>query len=616
MSELRQLLSYVRPHARKLILAFVLMALVGLCHGLVAVLIEPVFDRVLSPDAAHEPIRLVEFPFSDHTLVLNDLLPASLGSAWGMIAAAILGVFLLKGFCDFFGNLLVNHAGLAGVRDLRNHVYQVVLNQSPAFFQKIHTGRLISSLVNDIERIQVALSHILADLLRQGFIVIALLWVLFQTDWRLAAVSLTVLPAVLIPTSRIGRRIRVTTRRAQDDLADLTQILEETIAGNRVVKAFGMESFEEGRFRAAADRLFRSSLRYVKQQAVSSPLIEIFGALTIVGLLTYVRGQVMAGQMTAGQFTTFIVALLMLYQPVKRLNGIYNIFQQALGSSQRVFEYLAHPHDVAQSPDAQPLPPFSQSIALQNVSFHYPEHQGEPALIDIDLTLNAGEVVAIVGPSGGGKTTLTNLLPRFFDPTSGRILIDGRDIRDVTLASLRDQIAVVTQETFLFADTVFNNIAYGRPDMPPEAVERAARAAIAHDFISALPEGYQTDLGERGQRLSGGQRQRIAIARALLKDAPLLLLDEATSHLDSEAERLVQQALENLISGRTVLVVAHRLSTIRNADKIVLLEAGRITAGGTHEHLLAASATYRRLVELQSVEKTGDSPKPARAPFP
>ncbi|MCB9383299.1 MAG: ABC transporter ATP-binding protein [Bryobacterales bacterium] len=600
--QLLRLLHYVRPHAGKLLLSVALMAIVGLCHGLVAVLIEPVFDRVLNPNAPHAPIRLLELPFSHKSLVLDDLLPGSLDSVWTMVAVAIVGVFVLKGVCDFFGNYLVNYAGLAGVRDLRNHVYSVVLNQSPAFFQTRHTGRLISALVNDIERIQVALSHILADLLRQFFIVIALLWVLVQTDWRLALVSLTVLPAVLIPTSRIGRRIRATTRRAQDDLGDLQQILTETISGNRVVKAFGMEAFEEGRFREAAQRLFRTSLRYVRQQAVTSPLIEIFGALTIVGLLTYVRRQVMADAMTPGQFTTFIVALLMLYQPVKRLNGIYNIFQQAIGSSERVFEYLAQPHDVKEAPNAQPLAPFAHSVVFENVGFAYPEHEHEPTLEGVDLTVNAGEVVAIVGPSGAGKSTLLNLLPRFFDATSGRILIDGRDVREASLKSLRDQIAIVTQETFLFDDTVRNNIAYGRPDVPLEAVQRAAASAIADEFIEAMPEGYQTHLGERGQRLSGGQKQRIAIARALLKDAPILLLDEATSHLDSEAEMLVQQALANLMQGRTVIVVAHRLSTIRSADKIVVLSDGRVADVGPHERLLGRCAIYRRLFELQSVD--------------
>jgi len=497
----------------------------------------------------------------------------------------------------------VNYAGFAAIRDLRNEIYGVVLNQSPAFFQKQHTGRLISSLVSDIEKIQIALSHILADLLRQVFIVIALLWVLMQTDWRLAGVSLTLLPFVLVPTARIGRRIRRTTRRSQDHLADMTKILQETTAGNRVVKAFGMEQFEIARFRDSAEKLFRTNLRYVRQQAVASPLIEVFGALTIVGLLTYAHYQIRGGEMTAGQFTTFVMALLMLYQPVKRLNGIYNIFQQALGSAQRVLEYMAHSHDVKEVAGAAVLPPFCRSIEFENVSFVYPETDAGAALRNVSLKVTAGEVVAIVGPSGAGKTTLMNLLPRFFDPTSGRILIDGHDIAKVTLTSLREQIALVTQEIFLFDDTVFNNIAYGRPDIPREAVERAASMAMAAEFIEAMPDGYQTHLGERGQRLSGGQRQRISIARALLKNAPILILDEATSHLDSEAEMLVQKALANLMAGRTVIVSAHRLSTIRNADKIVVVDEGTIVDVGTHDALLNSSEVYGRLYKLQSVEQ-------------
>ena len=387
----------------------------------------------------------------------------------------------------------------------------------------------------------------------------------------------------------------------------MTQILQETISGNRVVKAFSMEGFELGRFRVAAERLFRTNLRYVRQQAVASPLIEMFGALTIVGLLTYARNQIKADEMTAGEFTTFVVALLMLYQPIKRLNGIYNIFQQALGSGQRVMEYLSHPHDVKEAADATVPAPFSRSIEFQAVGFRYPDSRGETALRNVSFTVNAGEIVALVGPSGSGKTTLINLLPRFFDPTEGRILIDGQDIRAAKLKALRDQIALVTQETFLFDDTVFNNIAYGRPDIPREAVERAAEMAIAAEFIAALPEGYQTPLGERGHRLSGGQRQRIAIARAFLKNAPILILDEATSHLDSEAERLVQKALANLLEGRTAIVSAHRLSTIRSADKIMVIDEGKIADVGSHRSLMRRNALYRRLCELQSVEQFSES---------
>jgi ATP-binding cassette, subfamily B, bacterial MsbA len=601
MNELHQLLRYARPYTHRIVAAVGLMAIVGACHGLVAVLIEPVFDRVLNPQSPEAPVLLYKAPFLG-AIYLNNLLPASIHNVWTMVAVGILGAFILKGLCDFWGNYLVNYVGFAAVRDLRNDVYETVLYQSPAFFQKQHTGRLISSLISDIEKIQLALSHILADFLRQVFIAVALLWVLLQTDWKLAAVSLTVLPFVLLPTSRIGRLIRTTSRRAQDDLADMTQILQETISGNRVVKAFGMERFEIGRFQDAASRLFRSNLSYVRQQAVASPLIEIFGAVTIVALLSYVRDQVKAEQMTPGQFTTFVVALLMLYQPVKRLNGIYNIFQQALGSGQRVLEYTSHPHDVPEAADATEMLPFSRAIEFQGVSFRYPD-SSHPALSEVNFEVKAGEVVAIVGASGAGKTTLTNLLPRFFDAGEGRILIDGREIRGLTLKSLRDQIAIVTQETFLFDDTVANNIAYGRPDIPRSAVEDAAGTAIAAEFIEAMPQGYETHLGERGQRLSGGQRQRIAIARAVLKNAPILILDEATSHLDSESERLVQKALGNLMQGRTVIVSAHRLSTIRSADKIVVLEAGRVVDIGKHDGLLRTCSRYRRLFQLQSFEE-------------
>ena len=602
MDELTRLLRYVRPYTARLVIAVALMAVVGLCQAAVVVLIGPVIDRILSPDASQDPVELITIPITGTPIHLDDLLPVSLGDVWTLVAVALVVVFVVKGLCDFTANYLVNYAGFSGVRDMRNDVYSVILNQSPAFFQTKNTGSLISSLVSDIEKVQSAFSHFLADLMRQFFTASALLFLLVQRDWKLAAASLIVLPLVLLPTSRIGNRLRVATRRAQDHLAELVQIMHETISGNRVVKAFAMEQFEVGRFEKRAESLFRANMRYVIQQAMASPLIEIFGALLIVGLLAYVRQRIVLGEMTAGQFVTFLTALLMLFQPVRRLNGIYNIFQQALGSAQRVFEYIDHPHDVEEASAPLGMEPFAHSIEFQNVTFSYPGAETETALHEINLTVKAGEVVALVGPSGSGKSTLMNLLPRFFDPQKGRIRIDGRDLHSLSLESLRQQIAIVTQDTFLFDDTLRNNIAYGRPDIPLEKVRSAARSAIAGGFIDALPDGYQTDLGERGQRLSGGQRQRISIARALLKDAPILLLDEATSHLDSEAELLVQQALSNLIEGRTVIVSAHRLSTIRSAHKIVVLQEGRILDSGTHEGLLRTCELYRRLVKLQSVE--------------
>ncbi|MBI3696190.1 MAG: ABC transporter ATP-binding protein, partial [Acidobacteria bacterium] len=528
MTNFWRLLGYVRPYWLRLAASVALMAVVGACHAMIPLLIRPIFDRVLHPDSPEAPVELFRFPGFARSVYLQDLLPASIHNVWTMVAVAILVVFFLKGVCDFFGNYLVNYVGFAAVTDLRNQAYESVLRQSLAFFKRRHTGRLMSSILNDIDKVQVALSHILADFLRQSFVIVALLFVVLRTDWKLAAVSLTVLPFVLVPTARIGRRIRKTSRSTQDSVAEMNQILQETMAGHSIVKAFGMEAFEIRRFRESAARMFRRNLRYVRQQALASPIIEMFGAVTIVGLLTYARIQIKADTMTAGQFTSFVIALLMLYEPVKRLNGILNIFQQAIGASQKVFEQLAEEQEIKEKPGAATLPPFTRAIELENVSFRYPDGSNGLVLDGINLRVNAGEVVAIVGHSGAGKTTLVSLLPRFFDPTGGRILIDGRDIREVTVRSLREQIGLVTQDTFLFDDTAANNISYGRPETPRAAIEAAARAALAADFIAELPQGYDTKIGERGQRLSGGQRQRIAIARAILKNAPILILDEAT----------------------------------------------------------------------------------------
>ncbi|MDE0627082.1 MAG: ABC transporter ATP-binding protein [Bryobacterales bacterium] len=601
MGDLRRLFGYVRPYSVRIALAVALMAVVGASYGLFALLLEPLLDRFLSPAPSPAPIELVELPFIETTITLDDLIPVSGAGAFGLFCAVFLCVSVVKGLSDFSASYLVNYAGFAAVRDLRNEMYGIILRQSPAFFQTKHTGELISSLVSDIERIQSACSHFLADLMRQVFTVIALLFVLLQHDAVLAAGCVVVLPLVLMPASRIGRRLRRTSTRAQAYLARLVKIMQETISGNRIVKAFAMERFEIRRFRGRADLLFAASLRMVKQQAMVSPIIETLGAAMILCLLVYVRSRILAGEMTAGQVVSFIVALVMLLQPVKRLIGIYNIFQQALGAIQRAFEYMDHPHDIQDAAGAEELQTFRNLIEFDGVRFHYPGDSGSAALDGISFRVGARRVVALVGLSGAGKTTLMSLLPRFFDPTQGAIRIDGRDLRDVTVESLRRQIAIVTQETVLFDDTVFNNIAYGRPGIDPERVRAAATSAYAAEFIEALPDGYATQLGESGLRLSGGQRQRIAIARALLKDAPVLLLDEATSHLDSEAEILVQRALSNLIHGRTVIVSAHRLSTIRRAHLILVMDEGRIVDRGRHGSLMRSCPLYRRLVELQSV---------------
>ena len=419
MSELGRLLRYSRPYTPYLILSVVLMACVGAAQGLTALLIGPIFDRVLNPNSPETPVLLFKIPIFHHNLYLSDVMPASIHNIWTMVAAAILAVFFLKGFCDYFANYLINYVGLSAVTDLRQTVFDRVVHQDAHFFESNSTARVMSSIMNDLEKIQVALSHILADWLRQTFIAVALLAVVLQTDWRLALVSLTVLPFVLVPTMRLGRRIRRSTRTAQDNAAELNQVLQETLSGHQVVKSFGAEEIESNRFRVRAEKLRDSNLRYVVQQAIASPVIEFFGAITIVGLLTYARTQIKAGAMTTGEFTSFVIALLMLYEPVKRLTGIHNIFQQALGASQKVFEYLDRDQKVTEKPHAVKLARFEKAITFEHVTFRYPTVPDGFALQEIDLEVKAGQVVALVGSSGAGKTTLANLVPRFYDVTGG-----------------------------------------------------------------------------------------------------------------------------------------------------------------------------------------------------
>ena len=602
MKDWLRLLGYAKRYTGLLVASVALMIIVGLSQGAIALLIRPVIDLVLQPTVPNQPVLLATVPIIGYKIYLQQIVPSGIHNILTMVAFAIVVVFITKGIADYIANYLISRAGLSAVTDLRNAVFGKILGHGAAFFENHSTGRVMSGVMNDIEKIQVATSSMLVDLLRQIFVGLGLLFVVMQTNWRLALVALTVLPVVLIPTARIGRRIRRTSRNTQEHTAEMSQILQETISGHTVVHAFGAEQYEMNRFRAAARRLRNTNLRYVLQQALASPLIEICGALTIVGLITLARNEIKTGDLTAGQFMSFVVSLLMLYEPVKRLTGLHNIFQQAIGASQKVFEYLDYEDEIQDSPGATRLETFRESIRFENVSFRYPNTPDHYQLREINLEVKAGEVVALVGPSGAGKTTLANLLPRFHDVSLGRVTVDGHDVRDLQVASLRNNVGLVAQDTFLFNDTIERNIAYGRNDFEPRRIREAARNALADEFIERLPNGYNTLVGERGVRLSGGQRQRLAIARAMLKNAPILILDEATSHLDTESEMLVQRALANLMVNRTVIVIAHRISTIRRADRIVVVDSGEIAEVGTHDQLITRGGIYQRLHELQFME--------------
>ncbi len=597
MSDLLRLLRSVRPYGIRLGAGVVMMVGVGFLEAVAALLIGPIFDRVLDPQAPDSAVALITVPYLEWTLYLDQLLPDWIRNVWTVVSIFIIGVILSKAICEYLANYWINHVGFSVIMDLRNRLYERILVQSVSFFRRQSTGKLMSAVINDIEKIQLAVSSVLADLLRQTFTLLALLCVVFLLDWRLALISVGLLPLVMIPSAKIGRRIRSSSRSSQANLADLSQLLQETISGNRIVKAFRMESWELNRFRTASRKLLQVNLRFVRAHAITSPLMEVLGAITVVLLLLYARERIGDGALTTGMFVSFIYALLKMYEPVKRLTGIHNSFQQAVGASTKVFEFLELPEEVAEKPDAKILLPFSRSVVFEDVWFGY--DNAEPFLQKVSLEVRAGEVVALVGPSGAGKSTLANLIPRFFDVSRGKVLIDGYDIRDVTLDSLRSQISMVTQETILFNDTIRNNICYGRPNMTEADLKRVARASLASEFIDQLPLGYDTVIADRGERLSGGQRQRISIARALLKDSPILILDEATSELDTESEQLVQEALANLMAGRTVIVIAHRFSTVRHADKIVVLDRGRIRELGTHQDLIHRGGIYQRLHELQ-----------------
>ena len=609
-----RLLVYARRYGLQAVSAVVLAAGVGALDAYRVLLIGPILDNVLNPHAASARAKqtnmLGEIGTRWHIsitpqMLLPHFLPIK--NDWGVIAFALVASTLLKGICDYVGTYLANWAGFGMITDMRNDLYEGMLRRSVSFFQKHATGTLLSALINDIERVQYATSTILSDFLQQICTLICMVFIVIALGHRLAWVLLLFVPIAFASIARIGRDVRRTTRKGQDKLADIQNILHETITGNRIVKAFNMEFWELVRFRQAAKRLLRANLRVVRSQAITSPLMDFIGAVAIAALLWVGRNEIGHGAMEVGTFFAFIVALFKLYDPIRRFGTYYNNFQQAAGASAAIFQFIDEQDEVQESRHPQTLKGFRDSIALESVSFSYTEQEANGdgprvVLSEINLTVHRGEVVALVGPSGAGKSTLVNLIPRFFDVTGGRILIDGQDVRAVSLASLRAQIGKVTQETILFNDTVRNNIAYGQPDVAFARVEAAAKAALAHEFILKMPDGYDTVIGEKGFRLSGGERQRLAIARAILKNAPVLILDEATSALDAESESLVQEALGNLMAGRTVIVIAHRLSTVRRANRIAVLEQGRITAIGSHEELLQSSPTYQKLYRLQFMD--------------
>jgi subfamily B ATP-binding cassette protein MsbA len=603
MKNYLRLLRYGLPYLLQWLPGVMLLAAAGLLDALRMALFVPILGVVLRPDNPSSALPLFPFFPPRWQFDVHEFAPHWMHNAWTVVAFALIGSTIIKGLCTYLGTYLVNYAGFGTVTDLRNHLYETILRRSSSFFHKHATGTILSTLINDVDRVQTSVSSVMGEFLQQLFTFIATMALVIALGGRLSWALLLFVPVVITSSRRIGRSVRTRTRTSQDKLAEIQNILHETVTGNRIVKAFNTELWEIVRFRKAAARLLRANLRNARIQSISSPLMDTIGSVAIAMLLWIGRNEIQHGRMTAEVFITFIIALFKLYDPVRRLATFYNSFQQAMGASSSIFGFFDAEDDVKERPHAATLRSFRQTVRFEDVGFSYSTEEGEHQILHhVDLDVNAGEVLAIVGPSGAGKSTLVNLIPRFFDVTWGRILIDGHDIRDLTLASLRRQVAQVTQETILFNDTVRNNIAYGQPEVHLKLVEQAARNALAHDFILRMPQGYDTVIGEKGFRLSGGERQRLAIARAILKDAPLLILDEATSSLDAESEALVQAALANLMQNRTVMVIAHRLGTIRRANRIAVLEDGRITAIGSHEELLISSPTYQRLYQLQFMD--------------
>ncbi|MBI4381007.1 MAG: ABC transporter ATP-binding protein [candidate division NC10 bacterium] len=593
-----RLLGYAAPYRARIILAISCLFLIAILNAVSIGSLQPIFDGLFASEGSGSGISLpgpVRAALGNRLVQLQEFLQAHRISVLTFIGAALFLVFLAKGALSYLQQLQMRYVSERVQRDIRNDLYAHLQTLSLGFFSRRSTGEIMSRLTSDIESLGEASTELFRNALREPLNIVGLIALLFLIKWQLAVLSLLVLPVAILPILKFGAKIRRRGTRVQERRAELSTILQETISGVRIVKAFGMEEYEKRRYWEASDRVFNALMRIVKVDALTSPVLEVLGSVGIV-VAVWVGGYlVFSKSLTPGAFMAFLGALASLYQPVKRISQTNNNIQRGMAGVKRVFELMDAQPEVAERPDAMTLGRMQEAVGFHSVSFAY-----EPdrlVLQGVSFTAKLSEIVAIVGSSGAGKTTLVNLIPRFYDPTSGSITIDGVDISRVTTRSLREQMGIVTQDTILFDDTVFNNIAYGQREVSPDKVINAARIANAEEFIHALSEGYATRIGERGVRLSGGQKQRIAIARAILKNPPILILDEATSALDAESERLVQEALDRLMQNRTTFVIAHRLSTIIRADKILVLDGGCLVEQGTHAELIGRGGVYGRLYE-------------------
>jgi subfamily B ATP-binding cassette protein MsbA len=593
-------LRYARPYRGRIVLAIASLFLISLLNAISIGALQPVFDGLFIPDGGTAGISLpapIKAALENQLPRLQRLLPEDRINFLALLGAVLFGVFLAKGALTYLQQVQMRYVSEAIQRDIRNELYARVQTLPLRFFTQRQTGEIMSRFSADIETLGDASTELFRNALKEPLNILGLIALLLMIKWQLAILCLIILPVAFLPIAKFGAKIRRRGTRVQEWRAEVNTILQETISGVRIVKAFGMEEYEKRRYREASDQVFRSFMRIWRVDALTSPVLEVLGGIGIIIAFGVGGVLVINKSLTPGAFMAFLGALGSLYQPVKRIGQINNIVQRGMAGMARVFELMDTQPEILDRSDAVAFGRIQEEIQFHNVSFGY-----EPdrlILQGISFTAKLGEIVAIVGSSGVGKTTLVNLIPRFYDPISGHITIDGMDIRGVTLRSLREQMGIVTQDTILFDDTVFNNIAYGRREVSAEKVVEAARVANAEEFIEALPNGYETRIGERGVRLSGGQKQRLAIARAILKNPPILILDEATSALDIESERLVQEALDRLMQNRTTFVIAHRLSTIIKADSILVLDEGRLIEQGTHAQLMSAGGVYCRLYQSQ-----------------